>query len=159
MFVTSAKFGVCVALFGCLAGCSSDDTGGGGAIQLPVLTLPGIAGIALTLGMAVDSNVLIFERIREESTAGRRLWATIEAGYGHAFITIIDTHVTTLLAGIIMFYFGSGPIRGFAVVHCLGIITSMFSSVLVSRMLTNFIYGRRRKLEKLAIGQIWKPQA
>ncbi|WP_417070278.1 protein translocase subunit SecD [Niveibacterium terrae] len=123
------------------------------------LTLPGIAAIAFTLGMAIDSNVLINERIREELRNGASPQAAITAGYDHAFSTILDSNVTTLIAGIALLIFGSGPIRGFAVVHCLGIITSMFSSVLVSRMLTNFIYGRRRKLEKLAIGQIWKPQA
>jgi len=121
------------------------------------LTLPGIAAIALTLGMAIDSNVLINERIREELRNGASPQAAISAGYERAFDTIIDSNITTLIVGIMLLAFGSGPIRGFAVVHCLGILTSMFSSVVVSRSLVNLIYGRRRKLEKLAIGQIWKP--
>lgn len=121
------------------------------------LTLPGIAAIALTLGMAIDSNVLINERIREELRAGATPQAAINAGYDRAFDTILDSNITTLIAGIALLIFGSGPVRGFAVVHCLGILTSMFSAVLVSRMLTNFIYGNRRKLDKLSIGTIWKP--
>lgn len=121
------------------------------------LTLPGIAAIALTLGMAIDSNVLINERIREELRNGVTPQAAITTGYERAFDTILDSNVTTLIAGIALFAFGSGPIKGFAVVHCLGILTSMFSAILVSRMLTNFVYGYRRKLDKLAIGQIWKP--
>ncbi|MEN3112681.1 protein translocase subunit SecD [Uliginosibacterium paludis] len=123
------------------------------------LTLPGIAAIALTLGMAIDSNVLINERIREELRNGASPQAAIDLGYRHAFDTILDSNITTLIAGIALLAFGSGPVKGFAVVHCLGILTSMFSSVLVSRMITNFIYGNRRKLEKLAIGQIWRVQA
>ncbi len=123
------------------------------------LTLPGIAAIALTLGMAIDSNVLINERIREELRNGATPQAAIDLGYRHAFDTILDSNITTLIAGIALLAFGSGPVKGFAVVHCLGILTSMFSSVLVSRMITNFIYGNRRKLEKLAIGQIWRVQA
>ena len=121
------------------------------------LTLPGIAAIALTLGMAIDSNVLINERIREELRNGVSPQAAITAGYERAFDTILDSNVTTLIAGIALFAFGSGPVKGFAVVHCLGILTSMFSAVLVSRMITNFVYGYRRKLDKLGIGQIWKP--
>lgn len=116
------------------------------------LTLPGIAAMALTLGMAIDANVLINERIREELRAGVSPQAAITAGYERAFGTILDANVTTLLAGIALLIFGSGPVRGFAVVHCLGILTSMFSAILVSRMLVNFIYGRRRKIDKLAIG-------
>ena len=116
------------------------------------LTLPGIAAMALTLGMAIDANVLINERIREELRAGVSPQAAITAGYERAFGTILDANVTTLLAGIALLVFGSGPVRGFAVVHCLGILTSMFSAILVSRMLVNFIYGRRRKIDKLAIG-------
>ena len=123
------------------------------------LTLPGIAAIAFTLGMAIDANVLINERIREELRNGSSPQAAISAGYERAFGTILDSNVTTLIAGIALLIFGSGPVRGFAVVHCLGILTSMFSSVLVARMLTNFIYGRRRKLEKLSIGQVWRPTA
>jgi len=121
------------------------------------LTLPGIAAIALTLGMAIDSNVLINERIREELRNGSTPQAAIHAGYDRAFDTILDSNVTTLIAGVALLVFGSGPVRGFAVVHCLGILTSMFSAILVSRGLVNLIYGRKRKLEKLAIGQVWKP--
>jgi preprotein translocase subunit SecD len=123
------------------------------------LTLPGIAAIALTLGMAIDANVLINERVREELRNGVSPQAAITAGYERAFDTILDSNITTLIAGIALLVFGSGPVRGFAVVHCLGILTSMFSSVLVSRMLVNFIYGRRRKVERLSIGQVWKPTA
>ncbi len=121
------------------------------------LTLPGIAAIALTLGMAIDANVLINERIREELRNGSSPQAAISAGYERAFDTILDSNVTTLIAGIALLVFGSGPVRGFAVVHCLGILTSMFSAILVSRGLVNLIYGKKRKLEKLAIGQVWKP--
>lgn len=120
------------------------------------LTLPGIAAIALTLGMAIDSNVLINERIREELRNGATPQAAIGLGYSHAFDTILDSNITTLIAGLALLAFGTGPVKGFAVVHCLGILTSMFTSVLVSRMITNFVYGNRRKLEKLAIGQIWR---
>lgn len=123
------------------------------------LTLPGIAAIALALGMAIDSNVLINERIREELRAGSPPQAAIHAGYEHAFDTIIDSNVTTLIVGLMLLIFGSGPVRGFAVVHCLGILTSLFSAVIVSRSLVNLIYGRRRKIESLAIGQIWIPDA
>ena len=123
------------------------------------LTLPGIAAIALTLGMAIDANVLINERIREELRNGASPQAAISEGYSRAFDTILDSNVTTLIAGIALLAFGSGPVKGFAVVHCLGILTSMFSAVLVSRMITNFVYGNRRKLEKLAIGQIWRADA
>jgi preprotein translocase subunit SecD len=116
------------------------------------LTLPGMAGIALTLGMAIDSNVLINERIRDELRNGMTPQAAINAGYQQAFGTILDSNITTLIAGIALFMFGSGPIRGFAVVLCLGILTSMFSSVLVSRALVNLIYGRKARLNKVAIG-------
>jgi preprotein translocase subunit SecD len=116
------------------------------------LTLPGMAGIALTLGMAIDSNVLINERIREELRNGVPPQTAIHAGYDNAFATILDSNITTLIAGIALFMFGSGPIRGFAVVLCLGIMTSMFSSVLVSRALVNLIYGRKPRLNKVAIG-------
>ena len=122
------------------------------------LTLPGIAAMALTLGMAIDSNVLINERIREELRNGASPQAAIAAGYDRAWDTILDSNITTLIAGIALLVFGSGPVRGFAVVHCLGILTSMFSAILVSRMLINFIYGRRRKVESLSIGQVWKPE-
>ena len=123
------------------------------------LTLPGIAAIALTLGMAIDANVLINERIREELRNGMPPQAAISAGYERAFGTILDSNVTTLIAGLALLIFGSGPVRGFAVVHCLGILTSIFSSVVVSRALVNLIYGRQKKLTKVAIGQIWKPDA
>ena len=116
------------------------------------LTLPGMAGIALTLGMAIDANVLINERIREELHNGNTPQASIHAGYEHAFGTILDSNITTLIAGIALFMFGSGPIRGFAVVLCLGILTSMFSAVLVSRALVNLIYGRKPRLTNVAIG-------
>jgi preprotein translocase subunit SecD len=116
------------------------------------LTLPGMAGIALTLGMAIDSNVLINERIRDELRLGISPQAAINAGYENAFATILDSNITTLIAGIALFMFGSGPIRGFAVVLCLGILTSMFSSVLVSRLMVNEVYGRKVRLNKVAIG-------
>ncbi|MCW5626201.1 MAG: protein translocase subunit SecD [Burkholderiales bacterium] len=116
------------------------------------LTLPGIAAIALTLGMAIDANVLINERIREELRSGTTPQAAIAAGYDRAWNTILDSNITTLIAGIALFMFGSGPVRGFAVVHCLGILTSMFSAVLVSRAIVNLIYGSRRKLDSLPIG-------
>ncbi len=121
------------------------------------LTLPGIAAIALALGMAIDSNVLINERIREELRAGMPAQGAIFEGYERAFGTILDSNVTTLIVGLMLLIFGSGPIRGFAVVHCLGILTSIFSSVVVSRALVNLIYGHQKKLGKVAIGQIWKP--
>ncbi len=120
------------------------------------LTLPGIAAIALALGMAIDSNVLINERIREELRAGMPPQAAISEGYERAFGTILDSNVTTLIVGLMLLIFGSGPVRGFAVVHCLGILTSIFSSVVVSRALVNLIYGRQKKLTKIAIGQVWK---
>jgi len=123
------------------------------------LTLPGIAAMALTLGMAIDANVLINERIREELRNGSSPQAAIAAGYERAWGTILDSNVTSLIAGIALLVFGSGPVRGFAVVHCLGILTSMFSAILVSRMLINFIYGRRRKIDSLSIGQVWKPDS
>jgi preprotein translocase subunit SecD len=121
------------------------------------LTLPGIAAIALALGMAIDANVLINERIREELRDGNTPQAAILAGYDRAWATILDSNVTTLIVGIMLLIFGSGPVRGFAVVHCLGILTSIFSAVVVSRALVNVIYGRRKKLTGLSIGQIWKP--
>ncbi len=127
------------------------------SLMQATLTLPGMAGIALTLGMAIDANVLINERIREELRNGATPQAAIHAGYERAFDTILDSNVTTFIAGISLLAFGSGPVRGFAVVLCLGILTSIFSAVTVSRGLVNFWYGRRRKLEGLAIGQVWKP--
>ena len=116
------------------------------------LTLPGMAGIALTLGMAIDANVLINERIREELRNGVTPQAAIHAGYDRAFGTIFDSNVTTMIAGVALFMFGSGAIKGFAVVLCLGILTSMFSAILVSRALVNLIYGRRARLANVAIG-------
>jgi preprotein translocase subunit SecD len=116
------------------------------------LTLPGMAAIALTLGMAIDANVLINERIREELRNGVPPQTAIHAGYENAFATILDSNITTLIAGIALFMFGSGPIKGFAVVLCLGILTSMFSAVMVSRALVNLIYGRKVRLNKVAIG-------
>jgi preprotein translocase subunit SecD len=121
------------------------------------LTLPGIAAIALTLGMAIDSNVLINERIREELRNGATPQAAISVGYERAWGTILDSNVTTLIAGLALLAFGSGPVRGFAVVHCLGIMTSMFSAVFFSRGLVNLWYGGKKKLTGLSIGQIWKP--
>jgi len=120
------------------------------------LTLPGLAAIALALGMAIDANVLINERVREELRNGNTPQASIHAGYERAFDTILDSNVTTLIAGLALFMFGTGPIKGFAVVHVLGILTSMFSAVLVSRAFVNLIYGYRRKVNKLSIGQIFK---
>jgi preprotein translocase subunit SecD len=116
------------------------------------LTLPGIAAIALTLGMAIDANVLINERVREELRAGMTPQMAIQAGYERAFGTILDSNVTTLIAGLALLAFGSGPIRGFAVVHCLGILTSIFSAVVVSRGIVNLIYGGKKKVTKLLIG-------
>jgi preprotein translocase subunit SecD len=123
------------------------------------LTLPGIAAIALTLGMAIDANVLINERVREELRAGASPQAAIHAGYERAWGTILDSNITTLIAGVALLAFGSGPVRGFAVVHCLGILTSMFSAVLFSRGLVNLWYGRQKKLKSVSIGQVWKPAA
>jgi preprotein translocase subunit SecD len=121
------------------------------------LTLPGIAAIALALGMAIDANVLINERIREELRNGNTPQAAIYAGYDRAWNTILDSNVTTLIAGLALFLFGTGPVKGFAVVHCLGILTSMFSAVVVSRGIVNLYYGRQRRLDKVSIGQVWRP--
>jgi preprotein translocase subunit SecD len=121
------------------------------------LTLPGIAAMALALGMAIDSNVLINERIREELRRGAAPQTAIQNGYETAWATILDSNVTTLIAGVALLLFGSGPVRGFAVVHCVGILTSMFSSVFFSRGLVNMWYGRQRKLKTLSIGTVWKP--
>ncbi len=122
------------------------------------LTLPGIAAMALAIGVAIDSNVLINERIREELRAGASPQAAIHAGYERAWGTILDSNVTTLIAGIALLAFGSGPVRGFAVVHCIGIVTSMFSAVFFSRGLVNFWYGRKRKLKTVSIGTVWRPK-
>ena len=121
------------------------------------LTLPGIAAMALALGMAIDSNVLINERIREELRSGASPQAAIATGFEKAWGTILDSNITTLIAGIALLAFGSGPVRGFAVVHSLGILTSMFSAVFFARGLANLWYGRKKKLEKLSIGQVWRP--
>ena len=129
------------------------------SVMQATLTLPGIAAIALTLGMAIDANVLINERIREELRHGSSPQAAIATGFERAWATILDSNVTTLIAGLALLIFGSGPIRGFAVVHCLGILTSMFSAVVVSRALANLWYGRRKKLSSISIGQVWKPNA
>ncbi|MEK7207385.1 MAG: protein translocase subunit SecD [Pseudomonadota bacterium] len=127
------------------------------SILQATLTLPGMAGIALTVGMAIDANVLINERIREELRNGNTPQASIYAGYERAFGTIIDSNITALIAGLALFMFGTGPIRGFAVVLCLGILTSMFSAVMVSRSMVNLLYGSQRKLERIAIGNTqWK---
>jgi preprotein translocase subunit SecD len=123
------------------------------------LTLPGMAGIALTIGMAIDANVLINERIREELRNGNSPQAAIHAGYDRAWGTILDSNLTTLIAGLFLFLLGSGPVKGFAVVLCLGILTSQFSAVMVSRSMVNLYYGSRRRLEKVSIGQVWRPQS
>jgi preprotein translocase subunit SecD len=121
------------------------------------LTLPGMAAMALVLGMAIDANVLINERVREELRNGASPQAAIHAGYDRAWATIIDSNVTTLIAGLALLAFGSGPVRGFAVVHCLGILTSMFSGVFFSRGVVNLWYGRQKKLKSVSIGTIWRP--
>ena len=121
------------------------------------LTLPGMAAMALALGMAIDSNVLINERVREELRNGAAPQAAIHAGYDRAWATILDSNITTLIAGVALLAFGSGPVRGFAVVHCIGILTSMFSAVFFSRGLVNFWYGRQKKLKTVSIGTIWRP--
>jgi preprotein translocase subunit SecD len=121
------------------------------------LTLPGMAAIALALGMAIDANVLINERIREELRGGASPQAAIAAGFERAWATILDSNVTTFIVGLALLVFGSGPIKAFAIVHCLGILTSIFSSVFVSRGVVNLWYGRKKKLTSVAIGQIWKP--
>lgn len=121
------------------------------------LTLPGMAAMALALGMAIDSNVLINERVREELRSGASPQAAIHAGYDRAWATILDSNVTTLIAGLALLAFGSGPVRGFAVVHCIGILTSMFSAVFFSRGLVNLWYGRQKKLKSVSIGTVWRP--
>ncbi len=123
------------------------------------LTLPGMAAMALALGMAIDSNVLINERIREELRNGSSPQAAIAAGYERAWATILDSNISTLIAGLALLAFGSGPVRGFAVVHCIGILTSMFSAVFFSRGLVNFWYGSQKKLKAVSIGTVWRPDA
>ncbi len=123
------------------------------------LTLPGMAAMALVLGMAIDSNVLINERVREELRFGAPPQVAIQTGYDRAWTTILDSNITTLIAGLALLAFGSGPVRGFAVVHCLGILTSMFSGVFFSRGLVNFWYGRQNRLKSLSVGTIWRPDA
>jgi len=123
------------------------------------LTLPGMAAMALALGMAIDSNVLINERVREELRNGASPQAAINTGYDRAWATILDSNVTTLIAGVALLAFGSGPVRGFAVVHCIGILTSMFSAVFFSRGLVNLWYGRQKKLKSVSIGTVWRPDA
>lgn len=123
------------------------------------LTLPGMAAMALALGMAIDSNVLINERIREELRGGAAPQAAIHTGYERAWATILDSNITTLIAGLALLAFGSGPVRGFAVVHVIGILTSMFSAVFFSRGLVNFWYGRQKKLKSVSIGTVWRPAA
>jgi preprotein translocase subunit SecD len=122
------------------------------------LTLPGIAAIALTLGMAIDANVLINERIREELRNGEAPQQAISLGFDRAWSTILDSNLTTLIVGVALLVFGSGPVRGFAVVHCLGILTSMFTSVVGVRALANLWYGRQKKLQSISIGTVWKPK-
>ena len=123
------------------------------------LTLPGMAAMALALGMAIDSNVLINERVREELRNGASPQAAIHAGYDRAWATIFDSNITTLIAGVALLAFGSGPVRGFAVVHCIGILTSMFSAVFFSRGLVNLWYGGKKKLKSVSIGTVWRPEA
>jgi len=122
------------------------------------LTLPGMAAMALVLGMAIDANVLINERVREELRNGASPQAAIHAGYERAWATILDSNVTTLIAGLALLAFGSGPVRGFAVVHCLGILTSMFSAVFFSRGLVNLWYGGQKRLQSVSIGTVWRAE-
>ena len=122
------------------------------------LTLPGMAAMALALGMAIDSNVLINERVREELRNGASPQAAIHAGYDRAWATILDSNITTLIAGVALLAFGSGPVRGFAVVHCIGILTSMFSAVFFSRGLVNLWYGSQKKLKSVSIGTVWRAE-
>ncbi|MFX1695553.1 protein translocase subunit SecD [Paraburkholderia sp. A1RO-5L] len=128
------------------------------SLMQATLTLPGIAAIALALGMAIDANVLINERVREELRHGAPPQLAIQNGYAHAWATILDSNVTTLIAGLALLAFGSGPVRGFAIVHCIGILTSMFSAVFFSRGIVNLWYGGKKKLKSLAVGQVWRPE-
>ena len=123
------------------------------------LTLPSIAAMALALGMAIDSNVLINERVREELRRGSAPQSAIQAGYERAWSTILDSNISTLIVGLALLAFGSGPVRGFAIVHCIGILTSMFSAVFFSRGLVNLWYGRQKKLKSVSIGTVWRPDA
>ena len=116
-----------------------------------------MAAIALALGMAIDANVLINERVREELRGGASPRAAISTGYEKAWGTILDSNITTLIAGVALLTFGTGPVRGFAIVHCLGILTSMLSAVVFSRGLVNLWYGRRKRLKSVSIGQVWRP--
>jgi preprotein translocase subunit SecD len=115
------------------------------------LTLPGIAGIVLTVGMAVDANVLIFERIKEELASNSNIQKAISAGYDKAVLTIADANITTLIASLVLFSFGTGPIKGFAITLSIGIVTSMFTAIIVSRAIINKIYGNKKKLEEISI--------
>ncbi|SEQ29954.1 protein translocase subunit SecD [Nitrosomonas ureae] len=128
------------------------------SLMQATLTLPGMAALALTVGMAIDANVLINERIRDELRAGASPQLAIHAGYERAFGTILDSNITTLIAGIALFAFGSGPVKGFAVVLCLGILTSVFTAIFVSRGMVNFMYGNLRKLDNVPIGVVWIPK-
>jgi len=116
------------------------------------LTLPGLAGIVLTLGMAVDANVLIFERIREELRIGVTPIASIHRGFDHAFSTIIDANLTTLIVGVILFAVGTGPVKGFAITLSMGILTSMFTAITGTRAMVEYIYGGNKEVKKLAVG-------
>jgi len=116
------------------------------------LTLPGIAGVILTVGMGVDSNVLIFERIREELRNGKTPPSAVEQGFGHAWITIVDTHVTTIVSAVILFIFGTGPVRGFAVTLSFGLLANLFTAVFVSRAIFDWILSRKQRGEALSIG-------
>ncbi len=116
-----------------------------------VLTLPGIAGIVLTIGMAVDSNVLIFERIREELRTGKTIPAAVSSGFGKAFLTIIDTHITTVVSCAILFLFGSGPVKGFAVTLVIGLIANVFTAVFVSRFIFDWELSRPKPVTALSI--------
>jgi preprotein translocase subunit SecD len=127
------------------------------SVMQATLTLPGMAAIALALGMAIDANVLINERIREELRDGASPQAAIAIGFDRAWATILDSNVTTFIVGLALLMFGSGPIKAFAIVHCLGILTSIFSAVFISRGFINLWYGRKKKLESISIGQVWKP--
>ena len=123
---------------------------GGLAALQATLTLPGIAGIILTIGMAVDANVLIFERIREEMNRGKTPRAAVDAGYSRATLTILDANVTTLIAALVLFQFGTGPVRGFAVTLSIGILSSLFTAIFLSRIIFDYLYEHRR-MQKVSI--------
>jgi preprotein translocase subunit SecD len=116
-----------------------------------VLTLPGIAGVILTIGMAVDSNVLIFERIREELRAGKAAIAAVDAGFGKAWLTIVDTHVTTIVSCAFLFMFGTGPVRGFAITLVIGLFANVFTAVFVSKVIFDYELSRNRQVMALSI--------